>query len=268
MRILAIDSSGLVASVALLEDDVLLGEYSTNFHKTHSATLLPMIDELFGMLSLDIAHLCIDAVAIAKGPGSFTGLRIGAAAAKGLSLSLDVPIIPVSSLAGMAYSFVGSAYKAVPLMDARRNETYCAVYSFCGLEMNEEIAPKACGISKIISELNALGGSAVFSGDGVPVFAETINNECALPFIFAPAHTNRQRAASLGALAMYMAKKDESAMIDGDDFVPEYMSAAIADANPETVTRLTVPGASHAMSYFVDTKTYLETVDKFIKRTM
>ena len=92
MRLLALDSSGLVASVALLDGDITLGEYSTNFHKTHSTTLLPMLDELFGMLSLEARDAGIEGIAVAKGPGSFTGLRIGAATAKGLALSLKVPI--------------------------------------------------------------------------------------------------------------------------------------------------------------------------------
>ena len=89
MKILGIDSSGLVASVAIVEDDILVGEYTTNYKKTHSQTLLPMLDELKKMIDLDLNS--VDAIAIAAGPGSFTGLRIGAATAKGLGLALNKP---------------------------------------------------------------------------------------------------------------------------------------------------------------------------------
>ena len=86
MKILGLDSSGLVASVALVEDDQLVAEYTTNYKKTHSQTLLPMLDEITRMVELDL-HT-IDAIAVAAGPGSFTGLRIGSATAKGLGLDV------------------------------------------------------------------------------------------------------------------------------------------------------------------------------------
>ena len=86
MKILGIDSSGLVASVAVTEDDNLLGEFTMNYKKTHSQTLLPMLDELAKMIELDLNT--IDAIAVSGGPGSFTGLRIGSATAKGMGLAL------------------------------------------------------------------------------------------------------------------------------------------------------------------------------------
>ena len=96
MKILALDSSGLVASVALVEDDNMLGEYTVNYKKTHSQTLLPMLDEVAKMIDLDLNS--IDAIAVAAGPGSFTGLRIGSATAKGLGLALDKPLIHIPPL--------------------------------------------------------------------------------------------------------------------------------------------------------------------------
>ncbi|MEE1015047.1 MAG: tRNA (adenosine(37)-N6)-threonylcarbamoyltransferase complex dimerization subunit type 1 TsaB, partial [Lachnospiraceae bacterium] len=91
MKILALDSSGLVASVAVMEDDTMLAEYTMNYKKTHSQTLLPMLDELAKMIELDLNT--VDAIAVAGGPGSFTGLRIGSATAKGLGLALKKPLI-------------------------------------------------------------------------------------------------------------------------------------------------------------------------------
>ncbi|MBP3701060.1 MAG: tRNA (adenosine(37)-N6)-threonylcarbamoyltransferase complex dimerization subunit type 1 TsaB, partial [Lachnospiraceae bacterium] len=101
MKILGIESSALVASVAIWEDGVITAEYTVNFKKTHSQTLLPMIDEIFRMTEQDKDS--IDAIAIAAGPGSFTGLRIGSATAKGLGLALNVPLISVPTLDAMAY---------------------------------------------------------------------------------------------------------------------------------------------------------------------
>ena len=90
MKVLGLDSSGLVAGVALIQDDVLIAEYTTDYKKTHSQTLLPMLDELRRMVDLDLKS--IDLIAVAAGPGSFTGLRIGSATAKGLGLALDIPL--------------------------------------------------------------------------------------------------------------------------------------------------------------------------------
>ena len=93
MKILALDSSGLVASVALLEEDDCIAEYTINYKKTHSQTLVPMLDEVSRMIDLDMKT--IDAIAVAAGPGSFTGLRIGSATAKGLGQALNKPLIGI-----------------------------------------------------------------------------------------------------------------------------------------------------------------------------
>ena len=100
MKILALDSSGLVASVAVVEDNQLLAEYTVNYKKTHSQTLLPMLDEIAKMIELDLET--IDAIAVAAGPGSFTGLRIGSATAKGLGLALKKPLIAVPTVDALA----------------------------------------------------------------------------------------------------------------------------------------------------------------------
>ena len=104
MKILALDSSGLVASVAVVENDTLLAEYTVNYKKTHSQTLLPMLDEISNMTELDLST--IDAIAVAGGPGSFTGLRIGSATAKGLGLALEKPLISIPTTAAIAYNIL------------------------------------------------------------------------------------------------------------------------------------------------------------------
>ena len=107
MKILGIDSSGMVASVAIVQDDVVIAEYTMNHKRTHSETLLPMIDEIVKTSETKLED--IDAIAIASGPGSFTGLRIGAATAKGLGFALGKPIVPVKTCEGLAYNLWGAS---------------------------------------------------------------------------------------------------------------------------------------------------------------
>ena len=115
MKVLGIESSSLVASVALVTDDILTAEYTVNFKKTHSQTLLPMLDEIVKMLGLDLET--IDAIAAAGGPGSFTGLRIGAATAKGLGLALKKPLIHVPTVDAIAYNMWGAQKDARYIQD-------------------------------------------------------------------------------------------------------------------------------------------------------
>lgn len=219
MRILGIDSSGLVASVAILEDDVIIGEYTTNFKKTHSQTLLPMLDELKHMIDLDMET--IDAIAVAGGPGSFTGLRIGSATAKGLGLALDVPVISVPTVEALAYNLWGAAADVCPLMDARRNQTYTGVYRFEDGEMKTIVSQCAVDVGEILDIINKEGHSVIFLGDGVPVFEAQIKEQCRVPYTFAPAHMNRQNAAALLARAKeyYLAGRTETAAAHRPDYL-------------------------------------------------
>ena len=130
MKILAIDSSGLVASVAVVEDEILLAEFTIDYKKTHSQTLLPMLDQMTKMIELDLNS--IDAIAVAGGPGSFTGLRIGSATAKGLGLALDKPLLHIPTVDALAYNLYGVETLICPIMDARRNQVYTGVYRFEG----------------------------------------------------------------------------------------------------------------------------------------
>lgn len=199
MRILAIESTGLVAGIAVVEDDNLLGEYTMNHKKTHSQTLLPMLDELGKMIELDLNT--IDAIAVSKGPGSFTGLRIGSATAKGLGLALDKPIIPVPTVDAMAYNLWGTDKAVCPLMDARRQQAYTGLYEFENGNLSTIVPQCAVDISEIIEKVNATGKAVIFLGDGVPVFKEYIGEHVIVPYEFAPATCNRQRASSVAVLA-------------------------------------------------------------------
>ncbi len=202
MKILGLDSSGLVASVAIVEDGEMRGEYTINYKKTHSQTLLPMLDEVAKMIELDLET--VDAIAVAGGPGSFTGLRIGSATAKGLGLALQKPLIHVPTVDALAYNLVGHRDLVCPLMDARRNQTYTGLYAFDGNEMQVICEQCAVGIEEIIEKVNEQGRPVVFLGDGVPVFTSFIEEQCKVPYIFAPAHMSKQRAGAVAVLGMQM----------------------------------------------------------------
>lgn len=222
---LAIDSSGLVASVAVLEDDNLLGEYTVNYKKTHSQTLLPMLDALTSMIELDLSTL--DAVAVSAGPGSFTGLRIGSATAKGLGLALDVPVIPVPTVDALAYNLWGVNDQVCPLMDARRQQAYTGLYEFCGGELVPLLAQCAVGIDEIVAKVNESGRSTIFLGDGVPVFAPYLKEHVSVPYRLAPAHCSRQRAASVAALGAALYAK--GVVQTAAEHKPEYLRMSQAE---------------------------------------
>lgn len=225
MKILALDSSGLVASVAVVEDDILLAEYTVNYKKTHSQTLLPMLSEAAKMIELDLKS--VDAIAVAGGPGSFTGLRIGSATAKGLGLALDKPLVHIPTVDALAYNLYGSGKYICPLMDARRNQVYTGIYCFEG-EAFRIIEPQApLAVEEIAKKLNALGREVVFLGDGVPVYREMLEKLVEVPYCFAPAHMNRQRASAVAALAMQYVRagKTETAA----EHAPEYLRLSQAE---------------------------------------
>lgn len=244
MKILAIEASGLVAGCALLEDGLVIGDYNIQFKKTHSQTLLPMMEELRKMTELDLAG--IDAIALTKGPGSFTGLRIGAATAKGIGLALEKPVIPVSTLGSMAYNFFGTDHLICPMMDARRTTVFTGIYEEyerhvclkepCALPV-EEIAKEVLKMAAAPGEDGRDGRSrrVLFTGDGADAYRERIEAVIAekgsgISCSFAPAHMNRQRAASTAALAYAMWKEQgDGCFVPADDFRPEYLKAAQAE---------------------------------------
>lgn len=225
MKILGIESSSLVASAAIWEDGVLTAEYTINFKKTHSQTLLPMIDEICRMTEQD--KQSFDAIAVAAGPGSFTGLRIGSATAKGLGLSLDIPLIAVPTLDAMAYQCFDAVSTICPIMDARRNQVYNGLYEWESGKFCVKTPSRAVDMGQVIDEINEAGGPVIFLGDGVPVQLENIRTQVRVPYYLAPATMNRQRAgavASLGA-EMYARGEYESA----ETFAPEYLRPSQAE---------------------------------------
>lgn len=229
MKILGIDTSGMVASVAFVEDDLLIAEYSVNYKKTHSQTLLPMLDEIVQMTELDLNQ--VDAIALAAGPGSFTGLRIGAATAKGLGLALEKPLISVPTCQGIAYNLWNSDKLICPILDARRSQVYTGIYTFENETMQVLMEQEAMDIRQLAEKLNEMGRETIFLGDGVPVYKDILMECMRIPYSFAPAHLNRQRAAAVASLgSLYYAEgKTEKA----EEHVPIYLRKSQAERERE-----------------------------------
>lgn len=225
MKLLALDSSGLVASVAVLEEQNLIGEYTIHHKKTHSQTLLPMLDEVSDMTELDMNT--IDAIAVAAGPGSFTGLRIGSATAKGLAMALDKPIVEVPTLEALAYNLSYTDKWVCPIMDARRNQVYTGVYCWKDDRFTVVEEQMAVGIEQLLEKLSAYPGGVVFLGDGVPVFEQVIRDTLGERAYFAPAHMMRQRAGAVGARALDYIK--EGKIVPAAEHKPEYLRLSQAE---------------------------------------
>ncbi|SHJ60585.1 tRNA (adenosine(37)-N6)-threonylcarbamoyltransferase complex dimerization subunit type 1 TsaB [Parasporobacterium paucivorans] len=225
MKILAIDSSSLVASVAVAEDDVLIAEYTVNFKKTHSQTLLPMIEEITSMIQLKLET--IDAIAVSGGPGSFTGLRIGSATAKGLGLALDRPLIHVPTLAALAYNLYGTEKLICPIMDARRQQVYTGIYTFEKGVFTTVRDQEALLVSELADILNEIGREVIFLGDGVPAYKEELDALVTTGHSYAPLNVNRQRAASVAALGKLYYERGET--VSSDEHIPEYIRISQAE---------------------------------------
>lgn len=225
MKLLAIDSSGLVAAAALLDGDILVGESLIHNKKTHSQTLLPMIHDMLRMAEVDIKE--VEAIAAAAGPGSFTGLRIGAATAKGLAQALDIPIAAVPTLEALAYNMAGADALVCPAMDARRNQTYYGIYDVHGEVPVVVQEQTAAPVEDMVRQINQLGKPIIFCGDGVPVFRSQLIQSVMVPYRFAPAGTRYQRASSVAVLGKIYLEKGMA--VPAGEFAPIYLRMSQAE---------------------------------------
>ena len=230
MRILAIESSAKAASVALMEDGVLIGESYLNNGKTHSATLMPMAQRLLSDSGWTAGDL--DYVACAKGPGSFTGVRIGVSAAKGLAWAAEKPCCGVSTLYGMAMLLRNQTGIICPVMDARRNQVYNALFSSDGKTLQRLTADRAISLAELGGELENFSDSPIFLvGDGSKLCYNTLKD---IPLVYPPAHLEHQRAAGVAAAAELMIATGETCSAEA--LVPEYLR--LSQAERERLARL------------------------------
>ena len=227
MKILGIDTTGQTASAALVEGDKLIAEFTMNYKLTHSQTILPMIADILERTETDKAS--IDCIACACCPGSFTGLRIGAATAKGFALALDKPIVAVPTLDALAYNVFETTKFICPIMDARRNQVYAAFYMWENGKLIRLTDHMAESIERVIEIAEMLEHEVIFLGDGVPVHRERLEQNPA--FLFAPAHCNMQRASAVAALGAIMA--EEGLAKPGNAFELIYLRKSQAERERE-----------------------------------
>ncbi len=236
MKILAIESSGAQASAAILQDGKVLAYEEGPFKVTHSETLMPLVARTFAVAG--IRKEDIDAIAVSGGPGSFTGLRIGSATAKGLGMALHKPLIHVPTLHAMAYNFLGSGNIIVPIMDARRDQVYTGVFTFAirpdqMIDFSIFKDSSAMSITELMEYLNDLTGLdgnpplVVFLGDGVEKYEQTIDELADFNYALAPDELNLQRADSVGLVGMIY--YFEGLVTDPDEEAPDYLRLSQAE---------------------------------------
>jgi tRNA threonylcarbamoyladenosine biosynthesis protein TsaB len=214
MIILAIETTSTTASAALATESRIITEFSVNNNLTHSQTLMPMVEQMLAISG--VGKKDVGLLACSCGPGSFTGLRIGAAAAKGLAFGLNLKIVPVSTLEALAYNIVNEDCLAIPIMDARRNQVYAAFYQISNGNLQCTLKPEACDINFVLEAAAKHDGKVVFLGDGTVVHKTQIE---AAGFKTAAPHQLLQRAASVAMLA----HKNVGRAVDSKDFEPIYL---------------------------------------------
>ena len=229
MKILGIDSSGLVASAAIADEKNIIAEFTVNNKQTHSQTLLPMIEKVVDMSGIELEQ--IDAIAIAAGPGSFTGLRIGSATAKGIGLALKKPVVSVPTLEGLAYRVSVFDCIICPIMDARRNQVYTGIYKMDKGNLVCLSEQKAVDIHEIMEELEKYDEKVIFLGDGVEVQRETIEKEFKKEYCFAPIHLSKQSAAAVAVLGDIYFNQGKAE--DAAEYKPIYLRKSQAERERE-----------------------------------
>ncbi|NDO47777.1 tRNA (adenosine(37)-N6)-threonylcarbamoyltransferase complex dimerization subunit type 1 TsaB [Clostridium sp. MD294] len=227
MKVLAIDTTGQTASAAILENDVIIAEYSINYKMTHSQTILPMIDEISQKIELDLST--VDYIACSCGPGSFTGLRIGAATVKGLALGGNIKVVAVPTLDALAYNIFDTDAIICPIMDARRQQVYTAFYQWRENEFCRLTEYSALPIEEVMQQAKNYQNKIIFLGDGVAVHKQLLLKE--KNFCFAPSHCNLQRGASVAALAVKLIEKGE--IIKGNELELIYLRKPQAERERE-----------------------------------
>lgn len=217
MKILALESSAVACSACLTEDGFLIAQSYENSGMTHSVTLLPMAEEL--MKRVGVQGKDIDVFAVAAGPGSFTGVRIGVSACKGLAWALDKPCAKVSTLEAMAWNVSALPGVLCPVMDARREQVYNALFSFDGETLNRLTPDRAIGLTELEEELKNRGGRYILVGDGAQLCYDRLSGS-GLELTLTPPNLRYQSAWGVARAAWELAKRGE--LVSAGELVPEY----------------------------------------------
>lgn len=204
MKILSLDTSATVASVAITDGNTPLAEYTLNAKNTHSETLLPMVEAALDALSLNVSD--IDLFALSAGPGSFTGVRIGAATVKGLAFGSDKPCIEVSTLEALAQNLVFKQGLICPVMNARRSQVYTALFRSNGKELTRLMPDSALSIEELDELLSQYGEPIALVGDGYQITEQGFRKT---KICFVPEALRLQSALSVAAIALKKYESDE-----------------------------------------------------------
>ena len=196
MKLLVMDTSGPVCGVAVMEDEKVLCEYTAQNRNTHSANLMPMAEAALQSAGKTIGEM--DAIAAVTGPGSFTGVRIGVATAKGLAHGAGIPCIPVDALEALSLSAGGFDGVVCPIQDARAGQVYGAAFR----DGKRLTADEPLKLEDFLEKILTFGERFLFLGDGVPVHRERILEILGEKAVFTPAHLNYLRPSAAGVLAL------------------------------------------------------------------
>ena len=217
MKILALESSAVAASVALCEDETLIAQAFQNTGLTHSQTLLPLAEDLLKNCGLTMAD--IDLIAVAEGPGSFTGLRIGVAAAKGLAWGGELPCAGCSTLESMAWNLAGFEGEVCVAMDARRKQVYNARFRVDGEQPHRLTPDRAISLEDLIAELQGTETTQIIVGDGAKLCYDALT-AAGIPAKLAPPNLRMQSAWGVARLALEKARKGQT--ITANELAPVY----------------------------------------------
>ena len=217
MKILALESSAVAASVALCEDETLIAQAFQNTGLTHSQTLLPLAEDLLKNCGLTMADM--DLIAVAEGPGSFTGLRIGVAAAKGLAGGGELPCAGCSTLESMAWNLSGFEGEVCVAMDARRKQVYNARFRVDGEQPHRLTPDRAISLEDLIAELQGTETTQIIVGDGAKLCYDALT-AAGIPAKLAPPNLRMQSAWGVARLALEKARKGQT--ITANDLAPVY----------------------------------------------
>lgn len=225
MLIFSIDTCSMSSSASVLGDERMIAQFSVNHKKTHSERIMPQIGNM--LEAADISIDDIDAFAAAVGPGSFTGVRIGVATAKALAQARNKPCIAVSALEALATGVVTFDGIISPILDARRNQVYNALFECDGKELKRLTSDRALPLEELIAELKSTDKNIIFTGDGVPVFKDLIKEALGDKAFFAPLPLMFNQAANVALVAQEKLKKGET--VTYEKLVPEYVRLSQAE---------------------------------------
>ncbi|MCF6464037.1 tRNA (adenosine(37)-N6)-threonylcarbamoyltransferase complex dimerization subunit type 1 TsaB [Clostridium sp. Cult1] len=218
MKVLGLDTSTMMTTCAVLDDENLLGEYSLNQDMTHSENLVPMIKEVLDSLNIQVSD--IDLYGVAIGPGSFTGLRIGIATVKSFAHVFNKPIIGISTLEGLAFNLTFDGI-IVPMIDARRNRVYTGIYKWEKGRLKNILEPSIMEIEELLELLDKDYNNIMVNGNGALLYKEKIENSLKDKVKISPISLNSCKAASIAELALL--NRHEENQYNYYNLVPDYL---------------------------------------------